>query len=689
MTFKHISKPGSPGSSKWLSGRPHCVSSCMALLVILFASTALAQKVKVTPTDFVYASPKGIYVFCGNTSASKTHPRLDTVGYRIERKAGKERWKQIADVSSVATVEEFKRAVSEEKRMQWTTFMKLKTDDSLWLHIRAYPSLRMLPFGADREMLLPLGLLYLDSDVKQGVKYEYRVSVLLLSGKTANPKTSQPIVAGKPWGIPAMRAVGTVETDSTLLIEWACPKVYPTPHVYHVYRRMTGQEDFKLLPIKGMPSVRNDSLVCTVYDEKLKRNQQYDYYIVAEDLVENRSPESETVTAYTVNFKRLPLPMRQRAIRDSMGIRLSWMTSGWDYVLSTRIYRSSNYNGPYEKIAEVPSTDTSYYDHGARGMMRYYYRMRNVSYGERESQLSMPFMGYWKNELPPATPQGVTAKPIRNGVEIAWEKNAEEDVAGYYVCRAADKEDSLLTISALVESTNYADTSADLRGSKEYRYAIVAMNTSQKKSLFSNVVYARPSIPTNPAPPRSMYAFPRENGIALNWNDPREYEDAVIGYALYRGVRSGTTINYQRLATLMRDPEMVSYFDSTAEKGRMYHYAVASIDVYGYEGIRSKSAEAMIRIELPPAPSDVHATMQEGGVLLEWEEMPEEKIAQFVIYRNERGKDEKKIATVKYPEHQYIDRTPKDEGVYYYCIASIDSSGVEGEKSEKVYAVVR
>lgn len=660
------------------------VSFSLGVFLLLVTGSS-GQKMKVTPTDFVYSSPDGIYVFCGTISASATHPRIDTVGYRVERKSGKESWKQIADVSSVTTQEQFHAAVSAQRRADWALFLKMKNADSLWLFIREHPTLRSLPFGADREMLLPLGMLYLDKNVTSGTKYEYRVSVLLQSGKAVQPKTSQPIQYGEAWKMPSMRVIGMVTTDSSARIEWISTKSHPFPHVYHVYRRMTGREEFKLLSIRGMSSTRNDSLLCTVYDERLQRNQQYEYYMVAEDLVGNQSPQSEVASVYTINFKRLPLPMQQKAYHDSMGIRLSWRTSGLDYVLATRIYRSTSYDGDYVKIAEVPSSDTSYYDYSARGMMRYYYRMTNLSYDNHESPHSMPFMGYWKNELPPATPQNVSAKPIKGGVEITWDKNDEEDIAGYYVCRAFDKEDSLLTISPLVEASRYIDTSASLRGSIEYRYAIVALSTSQLKSLFSNVVYARPLIATNPAPPRSMYAFPRENGIALNWNDPREYEEAVIGYALYRGVRSGGSIAYKLLALMMSNPEEVSYFDSTAEKGKIYFYAVASIDVHGYEGIKSKSVEAMIRIELPPCPADIHVTKQEGGALIEWEDMQDENIDAFIIYRNERGKEPKKIATVNYPTHQYLDRSVKKETIYYYSIASVNRKGVEGPASDMVY----
>lgn len=662
-------------------------------VLILLPSLGLSQKQKIQSvpsaqsSTFVYSSPRGIYIFCGNTIASSAYPAQDTVGYRIERKRSGEDWMLIQDVSLVSTLEQFRSYIGAARVQAFTAGLKLKNEDELWQKIVTVNKLQELKIPVDRNILMALGLLYLDSTVRKDQVYEYRVSNLLQTGATARQKISSSITFGEKWNIESMHVSNIDQTDSSCSIEWTCPRVKNLPVAFSIFRRMVGQEDFSLLKKSVVSTLKKDSIIFSLYDKNLRRNQRYEYYVIPEDFFENKGLESQTVAVYAVNFTRLELPQYIRAESDSMGIRLKWRSVGKEFLVSTLIYRSIYFDSGYVKIAEVPAIDTMYCDYSAMDMTRYYYRLSNRSYNNIESQKSAIVFGYWKSVAPVATPQNITAKPIKNGVEILWLPNQEKNIAGYYVYRGASKSDSLAVISSLLETTRYVDTSAILRGSIQYRYAVVAVNFSQRKSYFSNIAYARPQIPTNPPAPTSIYARPQPNGIFINWTDPREDEPTVIGYALYRGLQDDKRGELFLLKKWIGDPERTFFFDSTAKRGQQYIYAVSSIDLYMNEGNKSRLIDAMIRVELPIHPMDIRIYKTDDNVKIEWEEIISDDISSFQIYRSEHGKELQKIGTIQFPNHEFTDTTVRKNIDYYYVISSVNHEGIEGEKSKQVHVI--
>lgn len=679
------SRRGRAARDRRAAARSRCATGAVILL-LLTSLSSVAQR-RGGEAEFAFTSRAGTWVYCGPLIASPAHPVGDTAGYRIERRSSGGAWSPLADVASVTTVEELRGRVGAARLAALAKAMKASGEAELWSAILAAPRLESVPVASDRALLVALGMLYCDSTATTGGTYEYRVSVLLVSGQTVRPKTSAPLKAGTPWAMGSMLVTRVEETDSSCVIEWAAPLVRPFPQWVRAYRRMTGREEYRRLDRDAGLSVRHDSVVCTISDHGLARNQQYEYYLEPENLFGDLAPASQTAAIFTVNFSRLPLPQKLRAERALNGILLSWSTEGKDVVLATRIYRSAQFDSGYALLAEVPAAQSSYIDQSAEGMTRYYYRLTNVSYRNRESQRSGVVFGYWETALPPATPQHLAATPRTGGAELRWNANTEADLAGYYVCRSASATDSLLPVSPLLASPRFVDTSLVLKGGVRYRYAVQAVNTSRKKSQYSIPVWVKPIIPTSPPPPRSLYASARENGIALNWSDPRDMDPAVIGYGLYRAEPDPKGPRFALLARIGPDPDILNYLDSSALPGRSYLYAVTSIDAAGGEGIRSMTAEARIGLDLLLPPADLHASAAAGKVRLEWEETQDGRIAAHAVYRYERGKQPAKIATVPASAHEYTDAKVKKGTVYYYQLAAVDKAGKEGPKGGAVYAV--
>lgn len=669
-----------------------------------------------TPAAFVHSSPQGMYVACGLLLASPAHPVGDTVGYRIERRTGRGSWTSIADVRAPGSLDELLQRVDRRQLDDAVRRMKLSGIEELWNTMLASPRLEKILITPDRRTLTGLGLLYLDATAERGTTYEYRVSMLLASAAAVRPRTSPGVLCGAAWPMTVMRPIQSTETDSSVRITWSALAPKPLPAVMRIERRLSGQEEYRMLETPGAMYMKGDSVFCTVADKGLRASQQYEYQVRPEDFYGNEGPVSQPATVFTMNFSRLPLPQNLKAMKDSNGVLLSWSTLMDEHIIATRIFRSDHFDTGYVKIADVPATASSYLDVSAAGMSRYYYKFSNLTFDNRESQRTGVIVGWMRSVIPPATPQNLKAVSVTGGVQLTWDPNREKDLAAYYVCRSGGAYDTLMPVSPGLTVTRWLDTSLTLSGTRMYRYAVRAVNHSELMSEYSNVEVVRPGIATSPRPPQSLIVRPRADRFVLNWNDPREYDETVIGYAIYRSERtppgqapdaqpvggrssqrrdrqaqaspppSADAGGFVRIAELTDDPDRTIWFDSTITIGRRYLYAVASIDMVGGEGLRSAPVEGWIRIETPVPPADVRASRDEKGLRVEWEEVSDEATAEVNIYRREQGGTAKKIATVPAAKRTYTDTTVKKGVVYYYAVSVVKKGKPESAKSDESWA---
>ena len=661
-----------------------------AVLLLLCAFNAVAQKAKRPASrdgaEIAWPAQSAVFLLCGDAIASPSHPAGDTVGYRIERNSGGGGWVKLADVSAVATAAEFRSRVDTAALTAFRRMARAKSDEELWNTILAHPSLAASGGAADRTILLALGVLYRDAAVAEGSAYQYRVSTLLRSGRTGTPVTSATVRLGDDWKFAAMAVRSVHGTDSSCTIEWTAPKPTPLPATFNIYRRMTGQEKYALLPERGNIALRGDTLFCILRDRPLKHNQKYDYYVVPESFFGVTAPQSAVASVYAVNPARLTLPQNVRVQRAGNGVHLAWSSAGQDYIVSTRIYRSLSADSGFVKIAEVPATRGAYTDVSATGMTRYYYRLSNVSFENMESQRSATVFGFTASPIPPPAPQKVNAVPLKGGgVEVTWAPVDARDIAGYRVCRAATTRDSLLPISALQTVLRFTDAGADFRPGTQYRYAVLAVSTSNVTGPPSADAWVRPHVATSPPAPRTVHARARENAILLNWSAAREDDETVLGYSIYRsetGAKNAAPVLLGRTHTA----EHLSWADSSALPGRNYVYAVASFDAAGGEGTRSRGVEAAIAVELFLPPAELHAVRLEKGVRISWDDPGDGAASTFILYRRERGKVFSKVAALPAATREFTDGKAKAGTVFYYALSRVDAKGVEGPKSPEARA---
>lgn len=100
----------------------------------------------------------------------------------------------------------------------------------------------------------------------------------------------------------------------------------------------------------------------------------------------------------------------------------------------------------------------------------------------------------------PATPTGLSAKAANASVCLQWNKNTEDDLAGYIILRADADGTNWNTIARNIKNTSFIDNTC--QQGKEYIYAIKAVDKSDNISKKSETVAAMPT---------------GEKGLIANW----------------------------------------------------------------------------------------------------------------------------------------------------------------------------
>ena len=457
----------------------------IAFIVLLTAGEAWAQY------PLAAGSPNGIYIFLTN--------RIPKDGYiqvarSVEKKSGE---------NLIATVEAPKNEndLDERIKMYEPLFSDLgqysdKDISRMWDFLQANTLIDTLPPVNYPVMHLAAGTAYLDQSANPGMKYTYTITYYR-SGRIVDTKKTKEISLPPIVNLPVPKFHSMNADRQKVYIDWLV-KEDPFLYSFRVYRRQNMAGEFeKINPERGFYN-HGDSLFLVMNDRSLTPRTVYEYYIKPLDRLENAGKASDPVVVSDFMQSDIPV-LRQFDVSGGDGdhtVRLFWKFDNPDLVRSISIFRSEVYDSAYQKIAEVPATDSVYTDHVIKAMENYYYYL--VFQGiMNKSYPSAKVGGHSVNLIPPEPPADVAAEPVKNGVRVYW-KHENPVIIGYYVYRDQGLNDSLQQASPLIpaagELMSYVDTSGSLQGNHSYRYAVVSVNDGYQLSPVSTVVTSRPLI---------------------------------------------------------------------------------------------------------------------------------------------------------------------------------------------------
>jgi len=160
------------------------------------------------------------------------------------------------------------------------------------------------------------------------------------------------------------------------------------------------------------------------------------------------------------------------------GIVLTWAhTAATQYIVQRQ---SPNDKQPLE-IASV--NEDKYVDVSASYDTDYRYSVTGKT-GNAESLPSAPVTANFPDIYPPAVPAGLTAQIGPDSIDLAWQRDTEADLQGYYIYRSVDN-GPFQRLGDLVPLPTYTDHAVE--HGKTYGYKISAIDKKGNQSAQSSL----------------------------------------------------------------------------------------------------------------------------------------------------------------------------------------------------------
>jgi hypothetical protein len=160
------------------------------------------------------------------------------------------------------------------------------------------------------------------------------------------------------------------------------------------------------------------------------------------------------------------------AANSPKGVRLTWKAGGPRF----RIFRAPE-GGTPNRLAD--SDTREYEDASVETGMRYRYYVQALNGDQHQSEVSAEAAITPKDEFPPAVPAGLAGEPGIATIELVWQRNTEDDFAGYNVFRAAGSGE-FEKIAGPIDAPVYSDRAIET--GKTYRYAVSALDRTGNES---------------------------------------------------------------------------------------------------------------------------------------------------------------------------------------------------------------
>ncbi len=355
------------------------------------------------------------------------------------------------------------------------------------------------------------GIKYLDSDVKSGTSYKYKIVPINGDSETSYPEKT--IVC---LSTPEIKLANAVWGSK---ITWS--KVDGASG-YYIYRKVEGGSYSRIKKI-------DSGSVTSYYDTTAESGTKYIYAV--------KAYSGKTMSAFTYSDLFRLSSASLSLTNTAKGINLSWTkVSGAE---SYYIYRKET-DGSYSRIAKTSSL--TYLDETTKSGVSYTYAVRAYADGFLSS--------YEEVEILRLDAPSISLNNKEKGIKISWAKVA--GAKGYIVYRKAAGENSYTKLGS---GTNLYYTDKTAKAGVTYTYAVKAYNGTYKSAYLA----AKTIRLTEP----TLTLSNTKSGPKAQWTKV----SGAGGYYVYRKTSTGS---YSKIATT----KSLSYVDKTAKKGTKYTYAV-------------------------------------------------------------------------------------------------------------------
>ena len=192
-----------------------------------------------------------------------------------------------------------------------------------------------------------------------------------------------------------------------------------------------------------------------------------------------KAAEWSNPVALTVGVP-LATPANFQAVSDPQGVRLSWLGSFGNATNGRyRIFRGAAEAMP-ERLAETDKPE--YVDSTVDFGSPYRYFVQALVGELQQSEVSATVAVTPVDTFPPAVPVGLMAVAGVNSIELVWQRNTEDDFAGYHVYRSTEG-GVPEPIAGPLDAPTFSDRTVEI--GKKYSYTVTASDRNGNESARS------------------------------------------------------------------------------------------------------------------------------------------------------------------------------------------------------------
>jgi uncharacterized protein len=369
-------------------------------------------------------------------------------------------------------------------------------------------------------------------------------------------------------------------------------------------------------------------------------------------------------------------------------IELTWNHLDLSYVRGYYIYRSTTSDGNFLKIKKIPAESgidkkIRYKDtEGLVDKTHYYYRITALEETDIETSASITVSATTKGK--PATPADLQAKSgLVKKVELTWTAGKDEDIEGYNIYSAKDKQGKFQHLKKLSGRSvgRFVDDSrgmAKLVDGNTCHYKITSYNKVDVESEATDVVSA--TTKPRPAKPTGLKSEGvKVKSIALSWK-PNPEQD-ISEYYIYRTADS----REDKVAALGKVKGQTQYVDQNLKDDQTYYYKIQAEDKDELRSDLSETVKASTKPK-PQPPQELKGAPKGGGAEIRWQPSPEKDVASYTVYEKGFFKPVKIAAEIT--QTSYLDeRSLKAGKERVYVVTAIDRDGLESEFSKELTVI--
>lgn len=642
------------------------------LALILLSDIATGQGMKYPAA---VNSRKGIVILAGN-------PLSPPAYYRIERTTvANENYQDIGILASPTSFKQFRALAISLRQFFYPMPFDSMAYYSAWDDLqKSYSRFSPGNFMMHPSLQVASGMAFLDTSARDNITYRYRVSEI--SGSEVKMVGITDAITFPTTGKQAKPLFRKKSiSENRVIIEW-----YSTgndkPSWFEVYRKQVQKSDFnRINPVKGFYNVK-DTLVMVIMDTLVRSEDNYEYYILPYDFWAGSFQPSEIIRTATTTDQLLPVVLRftTKGIEKQKAILLKWTIQKYPYIRSISILRSDNYDGKYEKIAELSPADSMFTDRMVEPVKTYYYRIV-INAMNKNTYPSARVAGMMKPADVPLPPVDLHAEDVKNGVLLTW-RSLDNQLFGCIVYRCYGYKGQMIQVSDMLKvppdlNFQWLDSSSVLRGKTIFSYSVKAVNKGNIESRFSDTVSILPAMPREvPMTPVRVMTRVFDNKIYISWEDMYRFDPYVAGYNIYK--KAGANDWQQLNSSLLKQNDNL-FTDTTAVPGIKNEYSVETVDIFNVKSPRSLPVSAVIEIIKPPAPAGLTVYKTDDGILVKWDGVVVDGLAGYKIYRSDEDGRQQLIYTAKPDEFDYLDKGAKKDGLWIYSVTAFLKDGSESE----------